>query len=200
MKGVSPESPSDVAGADVDRELIRSIAAGSADALATLYDRHASTVFGLARRITGRLEDAEEVVQDVFSQVWRQAGRYEARRATVAGWLAVVARTRAIDRVRARVARPDHVAAVEPGAMPGLSTSAPDPEQITLSGDNVRRVREALVTLPDAQRSLLELAFYEGLTHAEIAARTGIPLGTVKTRVRTAMITLRGALAPEGSR
>ena len=171
MEGVRSDPLSVDASADADRQLIRSNAAGSGEALADLYDRHASVVFGLARRITGQLEDAEEV-----------------------GWLVMLARTRAIDRLRARTARPDQVAAVEPDSAPPLSASSPDPEQITLSGEDAHRVREALTTLPEAQRSLLDLAFYEGLTHAEIAARTGMPLGTVKTRLRTAMSTLRSVL------
>jgi RNA polymerase sigma-70 factor (ECF subfamily) len=100
--------------AELDRDLLRAIAKGSADALAALYDRHAPLVFGLARRMTGHLEDAEEIAQDVFAQVWRQAVRYEEARASVAGWLVMITRTRAIDRVRSRSARPDQVAPVEP--------------------------------------------------------------------------------------
>jgi RNA polymerase sigma-70 factor (ECF subfamily) len=180
--------------AEADRQLIRSIGAGSAEALADLYDRYASTVFGLAKRITGRVEDAEEVVQDVFAQVWKQATRYESARATVAGWIVMLARTRAIDRVRARTARPDQSAGVDPDAIAPISADGPDPEQVTLSAEDARGVQSALERLPEAQRSLVDLAYYEGLTHAEIAARTGIPLGTVKTRLRTAMMTLRDAL------
>jgi RNA polymerase sigma-70 factor (ECF subfamily) len=195
-----PDSLLADAPAEADRQLIRSIADGSADALADLYDRHAATVFGLARRITGRLEDAEEVVQDVFAQVWRQAARYEGARATVAGWLVMLARTRAIDRIRARSARPDQASPVEPDSAPALSTSDPSPEQMTISAEDVRQVKDALTVLPDAQRSLVDLAFYEGLTHAEIAGRTGIPLGTVKTRIRTAMATLRDVLGSGSQR
>jgi RNA polymerase sigma-70 factor, ECF subfamily len=196
---VSSESLQADARADDDRRLIRAIAGGSAEALADLYDRHAAVVFGLATRITGRLEDAEEVVQDVFAQVWRQAARYEVGRASVAGWLVMLARTRAIDRIRARAARPDQAAAVEPDAAPALTSSTPSPEQVTLSDEDARRVRGALMSLPDTQRALLDLAYYDGLTHAEIAARTGIPLGTVKTRLRTAMATLRTVLGAGGA-
>jgi RNA polymerase sigma-70 factor (ECF subfamily) len=180
--------------AEADRQLIRSIGTGSAEALAALYDRYASTVFGLAKRITGRAEDAEEVVQDVFAQVWKQATRYEQSRATVAGWMVMLTRTRAIDRVRARSARPDQAAPVDPDALAPLSAAAPDPEQVTLTAEDVRAVHGALAVLPDAQRSLVDLAYYEGLTHSEIAARTGVPLGTVKTRLRTAMMAMRDAL------
>lgn len=180
--------------AEADRQLIRSIGAGSAEALADLYDRYAATVFGLAKRITGRVEDAEEVVQDVFAQVWRQATRYEGPRATVAGWIVMLTRTRAIDRLRARSARPDLAAGMDPNAMAPLHAEGPDPEQIALGAEDARGVHDALRRLPEAQRSLVELAYYDGLTHAQIAARTGIPLGTVKTRLRTAMMTMRDAL------
>ena len=178
----------------VDRGLVRAVAAGSAEALADLYDRHAAMVFGLASRITGRPEDAEEVVQDVFAQVWTQAARYEQGRGTVAGWMVMLTRTRAIDRVRARRARPDQGAGVDPGA--GLSLAARDssPEEVTLSAEAAASVRRVLGDLPAEQRSLVELAYYEGLTHSEMARRSGLPLGTVKTRIRMAMAALRNAL------
>jgi RNA polymerase sigma-70 factor (ECF subfamily) len=181
---------------DGDLELVAAIAAGSADALARLYDRHAGIVFGMARRVLSRLEDAEEVVQDVFAQIWREASRYERTRASVAGWVAMLARARAIDRRRARQARPDLHAPVAADAAPTVRAWDPSPEQVTISAEDARDIRAAVVALPDAQRSLVELAFYDGLTHAEIAERTGVPLGTVKTRIRTAMVALRAVLKP----
>ncbi len=181
-------------GTQADRELVAAVASGSSEALARLYDRHAGTVFALARRVVSLVEDAEEVVQDVFSQVWRDASRYEAGRATVAGWIVMLTRARAIDRLRTRKARPD-LGGVEPAAAPPLVSTDRNPEQVTLTAEDVRSVRGALTVLPDSQRSLLELAYYEGMTHAEIAERTGVPLGTVKTRIRTAMLTLKGVLS-----
>jgi RNA polymerase sigma-70 factor (ECF subfamily) len=186
-RGIAPVGP------DADDELVAAIAVRSSDALARLYDRYAATMLGLACRITGRLEDAEEVVQDVFAQVWRQAARYDAGRATVAGWLVMVTRTRALDRLRARRARPDAEAS-SPGVVPPVAASDPDPEQVAISDREARQVRAALVSLSEAQRSLVELAYYEGLTHAQIAERTGLPLGTVKTRLRAAAAVLREAL------
>ena len=180
---------------EIDRELVRSAARGSTDALGRLYDRHAGVVYAMARRILAQQEDAEEVVQDVFSQVWRDAARYEAGRASVAGWIVMLARTRAIDRLRSRRARPDSNVGTDPDAGPVLAAGGPSPEQVTVSADDARRVRGALETLPENQRALVELAYYEGLTHSEIAERSGVPLGTVKTRLRTAMATLRGALS-----
>jgi RNA polymerase sigma-70 factor (ECF subfamily) len=180
--------------AEADRRQLRSVAAGSADDLALLYDRHAGIVYALARRILTRPEDAEEVVQDVFAQVWRDAGRYDHERASVAGWIVMLARTRAIDRLRSRRARPDHDQPAAPTAAPQLLSGARNPEQVVISADNVRHIRAALAELPEAQRSIVELAYYAGLTHAEIAEKTGVPLGTVKTRLRTAMAALRLAL------
>jgi len=182
--------------AQSDLQLVADIAAGSADALARLYDRYAGTVFGMARRILTRLEDAEEVVQDVFSQVWRDASRYERARASVAGWVVMLARARAIDRLRARNARPDLKAPVADDAAPAMVSSDVSPEQATIAAEDVRDVRSALTSLPGEQRMLVDLAYYEGLTHSEIARRTGVPLGTVKTRLRTAMTTLRRVLRP----
>jgi RNA polymerase sigma-70 factor (ECF subfamily) len=189
----------DLVGRDVqtemDRELIREIAAGSAEALGHLYDKHAARVFGLARRILARTEDAEEVVQDVFAQVWREARRYRPERASVAGWMVVLARTRAIDRLRARRARPDLERGVQPSPTVAQPTSAANPEQVSISSDDARQVKAALEKLPENQRAVIELAYYEGLSHTEIVTRTGVPLGTVKTRIRAAMETLRGVLA-----
>lgn len=183
----------DVNGAS-DHHLVRAIAAGSSEALARLYDRYAPIVFGLARRILVRLEDAEEVVQDVFAQVWRDAARYEHGRATVAGWVVMLARTRSIDRLRSRRARPDQNAG-DADVAPRLASRDRSPEQVTISEQDARQVRGALTSLPEPQRALVELAYYEGLTHSEIAEKTGVPLGTVKTRLRTAMTTLRVALS-----
>ena len=191
---MSPGAPDLSAVAD-DAALVRRVASGSSEALGQLYDRHAPVVFGLARRILAREQDAEEVVQDVFAQVWRQAGRYQGDRATVAGWLVMLTRTRAIDRVRARTSRPDVAQPVSPEDAPPLTTSLPDPESVAASAQDARVVREALVALPENQRSLVELAYFEGLTHTEIAEHTGMPLGTVKTRLRNAMFALRAALS-----
>jgi RNA polymerase sigma-70 factor (ECF subfamily) len=180
--------------AEADRQILTAVAGGSADALERLYERHAATAFGLARRILARQDLAEEVVQDVFAQVWRQASRYDAARASVAGWIVLLTRTRAIDRLRALRARPDQELAVGPSTSAPLVTPDRSPEQVAISSEDAQAVRAALDGLPDEQRSLVNLAYYEGLTHSEIAARTGVPLGTIKTRLRTALMTLRGAL------
>ena len=182
------------ADARTDEAIVGAIAGGSSDALGRLYDRHAAAVYGLARRIVGRTDVAEEIVQDVFAQVWRDAARYARDRATVAGWLVMLTRTRAIDRVRSRRARPDVDAGVELSAVRPPAAGDPDPEMAALSAEDARAIREALTALPEPQRALLDLAYYEGLTHTEIAARTGAPLGTVKTRLRAAMLALRDVI------
>jgi RNA polymerase sigma-70 factor (ECF subfamily) len=179
--------------AEADRRLLGGVAARSADSLGRLYDRYAPVVYALARRIVVTAEDAEEVVQDVFGQVWRDASRYEAHRATVGGWLVMLTRTRAIDRLRARRARPDLGAGSDQAIAP-VTSLEPSPEQLSITSEQAARVRDALARLPDTLRSLVELAYFEGLTHTEIASRTGVPLGTVKTRLRSAMATLRGVL------
>jgi RNA polymerase sigma-70 factor (ECF subfamily) len=181
---------------DRDRQLVLAVADGSSEALGDLYDRYGATVYALARRIVLRLEDAEEVVQDVFVQVWRQAHQYRTERASVAGWIVMLARTRAIDRLRARQARPDEDRGVESDAASPVPALGPSPEQAAMSADVAKRVKIALSGLPENQRSLLELAYYGGLTHSEIAEKTGIPLGTVKTRIRSGMDALRSALQP----
>lgn len=179
---------------EADGQILAAVAGGSADALERLYDRYAATAYGLARRILAQQDLAEEVVQDVFAQVWREANRYDDARASVAGWIVLLTRTRAIDRLRARRARPDQDRPVEPTAVAPLATRDRSPEQVAISSEDARAVRAALDGLPDEQRSLVDLAYYEGLTHSEIAARTGVPLGTVKTRIRAAMMALREVL------
>lgn len=179
-----------------DHHLLAAIATGSTEALGELYDAHARVVFGLAKRILAKPEDAEEVVQDVFAQVWRDAKKYEQGRATVAGWLVMLTRTRAIDKLRARKARPDLDQANDPVPILQASLSKSlTPEALALSSADAARVGAALERLPGEQRKFIDLAYFEGLSQSEIAEETGTPLGTVKTRMRTALQTLRAALS-----
>ncbi len=181
----------------VDKAILERIARGDGSALAELYDRHARLVFSIALRILQQQADAEDVVQEVFAQVWTQAGRYDAGRGAVAAWLLVLARSRAIDRLRARRARPE--SAAEPDVAEGVPDLAARQDLELLTAEQVARLRRALQQLPEAQRVALELAYYEGLTHTEVAAHLNEPLGTVKTRIRQAVITLRESLASQAS-
>lgn len=182
----------------VDEAVIRQIAGGDHGALGALYDLHGRTVYTLALRVVGDPAEAEEVVQDVFLQVWRGAARYDAGRASVAGWLLMMARSRAIDRVRARQARPAGDAAGDV-TIARLADSAVGPEARVITGQAVERLKAALQDLPATMRAAIELAYYEGLTQSAIAERLGEPLGTVKTRVRTALQKLRSSLGQEGT-
>ena len=174
--------------AEADIDVVQRLADGDRDAVAELYDRHAARIMGLAIRIVRNSSDAEDVVQEVFSQAWRTAPNYQPARGTVAGWLLMMARTRAIDRLRSRQARRD---AADGADLDGLPADvAPVSEQL-IASQQAARVREAMMTLPVEQRAALELAYFEGLTQTEIAERTQTPLGTVKTRIRTALTSLR---------
>ncbi len=179
-----------------DHACLDRIARGAHDALGELYDRHARPVYSLALRILQDQGEAEDIVQDVFSQAWQQASRYDKSRGSVGAWLLTLGRSRAIDRLRARRARPDQSGDERTPIDPADAGALPDVQ--LLSAEQVARVRAALETLPMLQRVAIELAYYEGLTHAEVAARLEQPLGTVKTRIRTALIRLRESLAGIG--
>ena len=174
-----------------DQSVVRRIAEGDRAALAELYDRYGTAVFSLACRIVGAA-DAEDVTQEVFTQAWRQAARYDEARASAAAWLLNMTRTRAIDRLRANRTRLP--LAGEPARMEAVPDGGVNAEQRAIDDERAVRVRSALEGLGAAQREAIELAYFGGLTHGEIAERLGEPLGTVKTRIRTALIKLRGAL------
>jgi RNA polymerase sigma-70 factor (ECF subfamily) len=185
--------PRESAAAAEDLEAIRRVARGDADALAFLYDRHSRIIYSLAFRIVGDPPEAEEIVQDVFAQAWRQAERYDTSRGVVVAWLLMITRSRAIDRVRSRRGLPPLAPDGEKG-LAAMADPAEGPELQTLSAEQVRRLKHALDTLPLQQRTTIQLAFYEGLTHVEIAERLEEPLGTVKTRIRLGLLKLRSVV------
>jgi RNA polymerase sigma-70 factor (ECF subfamily) len=168
-----------------DSALVSAIRSGDESAMAELYDRYSGIVYAVALRVLGDTGTAEDVLQEVFMQLWRNPGVFDASRGNLAPWLAVIARNRAIDMLRKR--RPesdidDVVISVEPD----------------LAGDAERaiamtKVRAVLGEMAAAQRMALEMAYFEGLSHSEIAAKTGEALGTIKTRIRTGLLALRKA-------
>ncbi len=181
----TPGAPSHMS----DAELLRRIAQGDEHALGQLYDRFGATIFALASRIVGQQADAEEVTMEAFAQVWRGAATFDAGRGSVAAWLCVIARTRALDLLRSHSRRQRLVenAALEPQMDPPENLSVLDEERR-------QQVETALAALPPAQREAIELAYYQGLSQSEIADRLQQPLGTIKTRVRSGMQKLREVL------
>jgi RNA polymerase sigma-70 factor (ECF subfamily) len=184
----------DTAGAEADRLIVRRMAGGDHLALGELYDRHARLLYSLALRIVRERSDAEDVLQETFSQVWRQANRFEASRGTVVGWLVTVTRSRALDRLRQRRTQREGAADFD-----RVADSLPDRSRALdlqlVTAEQANRVRAALAALPDELRIPLELAYYEGLSQSEIAERLRTPLGTIKTRMRQTLLRLREALA-----
>ena len=181
-----------IAAFDADRRAVTRMARGEASAVAELYDRHARAIYSLAVRMLSDAAEAEDVVQDVFTQAWRQAGRYDPSRAPVVAWLLVITRARALDRLRARRARiaagPVDVTTPDP-VDPG-----PGQELQAIGNEEAARLRAALAALPDGQREAIELAYYKGLSQSDIAETLEQPLGTVKTRIRTGLLKLREVL------
>ncbi len=182
-----------------DDQLVTRIANGDASALEQLYDRYVRQCFGLALRMLGDSALSEEVVQEVFLKVWTKPGSYSRQKGKFVSWLLSLIHHRCIDELRRRSRT--EVALDDPESGSVLDT-APDPElepgeQVWVM-EQQRVVREALAQIPQNQRQVLELAYYRGLSHSEIAARLGQPLGTVKTRIRLGMQTLRQLLEPYG--
>jgi RNA polymerase sigma-70 factor (ECF subfamily) len=178
-----------------DAALLRLVADRRPEALGVLYGRYAPTLLALGKRVLGSLADAEEVLQEVFLYVWSHAARYDANRSSVSTWLILVARSRAIDRLRTRkvVERTHETAQQE--APPGHAS--PEGVDAVFVRERRERVRGEMDKLPPEQKQVLEMAFYEGLSQSEIAAKADVPLGTVKTRTLLAMKKLRGALRDE---
>ena len=178
-------------------ELVGRVARGDEGAFGQLYDAYAGLAFGLIRRILREKEAAEEVLQEVFWQVWREAGTFDPARGSAEAWLLMRAKTRAIDKLRSMRRREQtFVASVdEATARPAEPRRDEDP---ALAAEDRTLVGGVLDRLPAAQRRVIEMAFYEGLTQAEIATRLGEPLGTVKTRARLGLERLRTLVSGKG--
>lgn len=180
------EGPVINGGTTQDAQLLDRVRRGDEQAMATLYDRYSKVVYSVALRVLRDPASAEDILQDVFLGLWRRPQTFVAARGSLGGWLAVVARNRAIDTLRRK--RPsEHVEEVYLASPFNLADEA---ERNTL----MQRARAIIMHLPLEQRKTLEMAYFDGLTHSEIAEITGDPLGTVKTRIRSALLSLRKEL------
>jgi RNA polymerase sigma-70 factor (ECF subfamily) len=169
-----------------DGALIAAVRSGNQEAMAQLYDRYSAVVYSVALRVLGETGAAEDVLQEIFMQLWRTPGAFDASRGNLAPWLAVITRNRAVDTLRKR--RPqteitETVVSVEP-----------DLASQTDRGRVTEKVRSVLKDMPAPQRQALEMAYFEGYSHSEISEKTGEPLGTIKTRIRTGLMLLRKAV------
>jgi RNA polymerase sigma-70 factor (ECF subfamily) len=177
-----------------DASLLTRVAQQDESALSQMYDRYASTIYSWAYRSLGSVEESEEVVLDIFSQVWRIADRYDAKRGSVQTWLFTLARSRIIDRIRRmQILNPGRTVSIE------ATEVSPKAGNLDLLEEAILRERRSCVlaamrTISEEQRTILEMAYYQGLSQSQIAAKTGLALGTVKTRTRLGLNKLRSAL------
>lgn len=175
-----------------DRDLVRALQRGETAALEGLYDRYGSLVYTLALRMLSSVEEAEDLTQDVFVHFWQQA-KYEPDRGSVGSYLATYTRSRALDRLRVGSNRRRILQRFQRSLLGGFRQASPPLEQVS-QGDRADRIRAALQQLPAPERQVLEIAYFEGCSQSQIAARLNIPLGTVKTRSRQGLRRLRDAL------
>jgi RNA polymerase sigma-70 factor (ECF subfamily) len=176
-------SGAELKGEASDVSLVWAIGSGDESAMAALYDRYSSLVYAVALRVLGDTGTAEDVLQEVFMQLWRNPAAFDSSRGNLGAWLGVITRNRAIDGLRKRRPETD-IADVIVSVEPDMASEAERARAMV-------KVRSALGGMPGTQRSALEMAYFEGLTHTEIAAKTGEPLGTIKTRIRTGLQALR---------
>ena len=191
----SEPSPTD------DATLVAAMRCRDERALAALYDRYAPVLLAHVSRLLRDRAEAEGVLLETFMQAWERADRYDPTRGSVVCWLLMMARTRALDALRAsgrRERAAERAAADDPEGAQMVSDPAYDPARGAERGDEAVAVAAALRTLSEVQRAAIELAFFEGLSHSEIAERLSVPLGTIKTRIRAGLQRLREVLRPHG--
>jgi RNA polymerase sigma-70 factor (ECF subfamily) len=176
-----------------DHELVLRVAGGDVPSFEAIYDRHIAQAFGLAMRITGRRRAAEEATQDAFLGVWRAARSYDMSRGTFKTWLLSMVRNRSIDVVR-REGRHDRDVEIDDALVDGLASAERGTEEQVSDREDARDIRQLLLGLSDDQRQVIELAYFTGLTQAEIADKVGAPIGTIKGRQRLALIKMHREL------
>ena len=194
-----PMTDATATGTPRDADLVIRLAQGDERALGQLYDRFGAVLYAVAYRVLNEKADAEEVVMEAFAQAWREAPRFDAGRGSVAAWLTMMTRSRALDLIRSqsrRVRITDTAAREEPQSAPAMSTGFQSPGSAVEDSERRKAVGTALAALSPPQRVAIELAYFEGLSQSEIAERLKEPLGTVKTRMRLGMQKLREALKP----
>jgi len=173
---------------------MRRMAQGDHGALGQCYDAMGPIVFSLAVRMLRDRQAAEDVTQDIFVQVWRQAGNYDTSRGTPEAWMMMIARTRILDRLRSRSAG----VVLKPVGdnLPDAPDASDWPDDLAITREDAVHVREALADLPGDQKQAVELAFFDGLTHVEISEKLNVPLGTIKTRIRLGLLKIKDRLTP----
>jgi RNA polymerase sigma-70 factor (ECF subfamily) len=192
----SMDNPSQHAASTIDPKLLARVVKGDQQAFSQLYDQSSPLLYTLALRILGNREEAAELLQEVYLEVWRKVARYDVGRGTPVAWLITLTRSRAIDRLRARGSRGQLNEPLDHATATQTADRGPGPFEAHADQEMRKLVGSALGTLPPAQQQAIELAYYEGLTHMEIAARLNQPLGTVKTRIKLGMAKLRETLKP----
>lgn len=187
MAGALPQDARSAVGEASDLSLVARVRARDESAMGALYDRYSSLVYAVALRVLGDTGAAEDVLQEIFLQLWRKPAAFDSARGSMGAWLSVIARNRAIDALRKRKPETD----IEDVVLSVETNFADNADR----GRALVKIREVMGTMAGPQRSALEMAFFEGLTHTEIAEKTGEPLGTIKTRIRAGLLSLRAAVA-----
>jgi len=199
----APNSEWQVADDKSDDDLVAALAGGDEQALLALYSRHVRPVYALVLRMLHDDDVAEEVVQDAFLRIWRGASDFDPRRSTLRSWILSIAHHATVDELRRRRARPISFtrggrSEAAPGHEPRATDPAVDPVAVAEGDETGAAVRAALAALPGAQRAAIELAYFSGLSQSEIAEATGVPLGTIKSRIRFGMLALQAELEQRG--
>lgn len=188
------DTPSQQAASTIDPALLARVVKGDVQAFSQLYDQSSTLLYSLALRMLGNKEDAAELLQDVYLEVWRKVSRYDVGRGSPLAWLITLTRSRAVDRLRARISRGQHTIGTSLDGANHVPDRGLNPFEAQADQEIRALVVGALAALPPAQQEALELAYYEGLSHMEIAAKLNQPLGTVKTRIKLGMSKLRESL------